>query len=154
MTYPWQVARVESGGETIYYEATGAENAPAVVLTHGAGGSHAAWYQQVPALAAAGYRAVTWDSRGFGNSTFVSGVLGPDAAVADMVAVLDDLALDRGAGNQRGADLGRIPAQHQDLEIQLGADIARQGFDLQDGVLGHFILFSASADDRVHGLNL
>ncbi len=44
-----------------------------IVLTHGAGGSHAAWYQQVPVLAAAGYRVVTWDSRGFGLSTFTSG---------------------------------------------------------------------------------
>ena len=40
-------------------------------------------------LADAGYRVVTWDSRGFGNSTFASGVLGTDAAVADLTAVLD-----------------------------------------------------------------
>ena len=57
----------------IYYEVTGADDAPAVVLTHGAGGSHAAWFQQVPALADAGYRVVTWDSRGFGLSTFATG---------------------------------------------------------------------------------
>src|ERR1700761_341800 len=67
------------------------------------------------------------------------------------LAVADDLALDRGAGNQRRADLGAVAAQHQDLEVQLGADVARQAFDLQDRVLGHFILFSAGADDRVHG---
>ena len=67
------------------------------MLTHGAGGSHAAWFQQVPALAAAGYRVVTWDSRGFGNSTFASGVHGADAAVADMVAVLDATGIECGA---------------------------------------------------------
>ena len=50
--------------------------------------------------------------------------------------------------------LGAVAAQHQDLKVQLGADVTRQAFDLQDGVLGHFILFSAGADDRVHGLNL
>jgi 3-oxoadipate enol-lactonase len=88
-THPWRTATVESGGETIYYEVTGADDAPAVVLTHGAGGSHAAWFQQVPPLADAGFRVVTWDCRGFGNSTFTSGTFGTDAAVADLGAVLD-----------------------------------------------------------------
>jgi len=95
MTHPWRTATVASGGETIYYEVTGPADGPAVVLTHGAGGSHAAWFQQVPALADAGYRVVTWDSRGFGKSTFATGVLGADAAVADLVAILDAVGLDR-----------------------------------------------------------
>ena len=59
------------------------------MLTHGAGGTHAAWFQQVPTLAANGFRVITWDCRGFGNSTFTSGVHGSAAAVADMAAVLD-----------------------------------------------------------------
>ena len=55
MTMPrWQTGTVDSFGEQIYYEVTGADDAPAIVLTHGAGGSHAAWYQQVPVLADAG----------------------------------------------------------------------------------------------------
>lgn len=56
----WRSGTVGSGGEDVYFEVTGDDGAPAVVLTHGAGGSHAAWYQQVPALAAAGYRVVTF----------------------------------------------------------------------------------------------
>jgi 3-oxoadipate enol-lactonase len=95
MTHAWQTATVASGGETIYYEVTGAADAPAIVLTHGAGGSHAAWFQQVPALADAGYCVVTWDSRGFGKSTFATGVLGSDAVVADIVAVLDAAGIER-----------------------------------------------------------
>jgi len=94
MTHHWRTATVESGGETVYYEVTGPEDAPAIVLTHGAGGSHASWFQQVPVLADAGYRVITWDSRGFGNSTFESGVLDPDAAVADLTAVLDAAGAD------------------------------------------------------------
>jgi 3-oxoadipate enol-lactonase len=89
VTHRWRTATVASGGETIYYEVTGADDAPVVVLTHGAGGSHAAWFQQVPSLADAGYRVVTWDSRGFGRSTFTTGAIGADAAVDDLVAVLD-----------------------------------------------------------------
>src|ERR1700694_3602236 len=95
MTHLWKTATVASGGETIYYEVTGADDAPAVVLTHGAGGSHAAWFQQVPPLADAGYRVVTWDSRGFGRSTFATGVLGMDAAVDDLVAIVEGIGGDR-----------------------------------------------------------
>ena len=32
---------------------------------------------------------ITWDCRGFGNSTFSTGVHGSAAAVADMAAILD-----------------------------------------------------------------
>lgn len=89
MTARWQTGTVAVGAEEIYYEVTGDADLPAVMLTHGAGGSHAAWFQQVPALAAKGFRVITWDCRGFGNSTFHSGAFGSAAAVADMTAVLD-----------------------------------------------------------------
>jgi pimeloyl-ACP methyl ester carboxylesterase len=96
MSFPWRTETVESGGETIYFEVSGdPEAAEVVVLTHGAGGSHAAWFQQVPALAAAGYRVITWDARGFGLSTFVTGTHGADAAVDDITAVLDAEGIDR-----------------------------------------------------------
>jgi 3-oxoadipate enol-lactonase len=91
----WRSGTVESGGETVYYEVAGADDAPTVLLTHGAGGSHAAWFQQVPVLVAAGYRTITWDTRGFGNSTFGTGTHGCDAARADIAAVLDAARADR-----------------------------------------------------------
>ena len=89
MTARWQTGTVACGGEEIYYEVSGDDDLPAIMLTHGAGGTHAAWFQQVPTLAANGFRVITWDCRGFGNSTFTSGVHGSAAAVADMAAVLD-----------------------------------------------------------------
>ena len=95
MGVPWRTGTVACGGESIYFEVTGGDDAPAVLLTHGAGGSHAAWFQQVPALCDAGYRVVTWDTRGFGNSTFDSGEHGCGAAVGDMTAVLDAAGVDR-----------------------------------------------------------
>ena len=59
---------VATADGSIYYELIGQpdDTRPVVVLTHGAGGSHGVWYQQVPLLADR-YRVVTWDSRGFGN---------------------------------------------------------------------------------------
>ncbi len=95
MTHQWRTGMVGSGGEDIYFEDIGNEDAPAVMLTHGAGGCHAVWFQQVPALADAGYRVITWDCRGFGCSTFRSGTHGPAAAVADMHAILDACEVER-----------------------------------------------------------
>jgi pimeloyl-ACP methyl ester carboxylesterase len=95
MKHAWSSGTVASGGEDIYFEVVGAADAPAVVLTHGAGGNHAIWYQQTPVLADAGYRVVAWDCRGWGNSSFRSGQHGCDAAIADMRAVLDELGIQR-----------------------------------------------------------
>jgi 3-oxoadipate enol-lactonase len=85
----WRTGTVESGGEDIYYEVVERDAPQAtVVLTHGAGGSHAVWYQQVVALAD-DYRVVTWDARGFGNSTYRTGAHGATASAEDLGAVLD-----------------------------------------------------------------
>ena len=99
-----RMAALREGEPAIVETAGGAVRAAQVVLTHGAGGSHAAWFQQVPVLADAGYRVVTWDSRGFGCSTFASGTLGTAAAVADLVAILDATGIERAAGNIQAAN--------------------------------------------------
>ena len=86
------VGTVETDGETIYYESIG--EGPALVLSHGLGGNHAIWFQQVPAFAKT-HRVITWDQRGFGRSSNRGGKAGPVAAVPDLKAVLDHLAIDR-----------------------------------------------------------
>jgi pimeloyl-ACP methyl ester carboxylesterase len=90
----WHTGTVDSGGEDIYYEVVERDPShPTVVLTHGAGGSHAVWYQQVVALCDR-YRVVTWDARGFGNSTYETAKHGVDASAADLAAVLDATGTD------------------------------------------------------------
>ena len=84
------VYSVASAGETIYAEATGAGRP--VVLCHGLGGHHAIWWRQVDPLAR-DHRVVTWDQRGFGNSTAVTGDVSIEAAAADLLAVLAELDL-------------------------------------------------------------
>ena len=85
----WTTGRVESAGEEIYYEVTTPDEfRHTIVLGHGAGGSHAVWYQQVPVLARA-HRVVTWDTRGFGLSTCRTNTLDGDIAAQDLVAVLE-----------------------------------------------------------------
>lgn len=81
---------VENDGEQIYFESVGTGDA--VVLSHGGGGNHVVWYQQVPALAQK-YRVITWDQRGFGRSTNVSQQAGPVSAVEDLEALLDHLGI-------------------------------------------------------------
>jgi pimeloyl-ACP methyl ester carboxylesterase len=84
---------VETSGERIYFEVTG--DGEPVVLCHGLGGNHASWWQQLGPLVDAGFAAVTWDQRGFGNSTRRSGLAGPEPAVGDLAALVDHLGLDR-----------------------------------------------------------
>jgi pimeloyl-ACP methyl ester carboxylesterase len=90
----WRTGTVASGGEDIYYEVVEVEDdgsRPTVVLTHGAGGTHAIWYQQVAAFASR-YRVVTWDARGFGNSTYRTARHGATESAGDLEAVLDATA--------------------------------------------------------------
>ena len=85
---------LETAGERIYWELAdpAAGDGRTVVLTHGAGGNHASWWQQVPALCAAGYAVLIWDQRGFGRSTSATRSPGPRSAVADLAALLDGTA--------------------------------------------------------------
>ena len=61
------MATLTSGPVEIHYEDTGGDGRP-VVLIHGWPLSGASWSEQVPALTDAGYRVVTYDRRGFGQS--------------------------------------------------------------------------------------
>jgi pimeloyl-ACP methyl ester carboxylesterase len=81
---------VPSGGETIYVEATGAGRP--IVLCHGLGGNHAIWWRQVHEFARH-HRVVTWDQRGFGNSSAATGDVTIEAAAEDLLAVLAALDL-------------------------------------------------------------
>lgn len=83
---------LERDGERLYYESVG--EGDALVLSHGAGGNHAVWFQQVPFFART-RRVVTWDHRGFGRSTAVSGPTHPAQAAEDLGALLDHLDVGR-----------------------------------------------------------
>ena len=83
---------VSHGGEQLYAEATG--HGPAVVLCHGLGGNHAIWWRQIDPFAG-DHTVITWDQRGFGNSTAATGEAGIEPAVDDLGAVLDAFGVDR-----------------------------------------------------------
>ena len=85
-----------------------------VLLLHGFPDSSQLWRHQVPALAEAGFRAVAPDLRGFGESDRPEGVeeYAITRSLADMVAVLDALELERShvVGHDFGAALAWVVA--------------------------------------------
>src|SRR6516225_875663 len=85
------VGTENSGAIELHYEDHG--TGTPVVLIHGYPLSGRAWDRQVPALLAAGHRVITYDRRGFGNSS--QPATGYDYATfaADLHALLEALDL-------------------------------------------------------------
>jgi pimeloyl-ACP methyl ester carboxylesterase len=86
---------VSVDGVDIAYDVAG-EGEPCLLL-HGWPDSASLWRNQVPALVDAGYRVVTPDLRGYGRSSKPTEVDAYSILViaGDLVAVLDDLGLER-----------------------------------------------------------
>ena len=82
---------------------------PAVVLCHGFPGLAHSWRNQLPVLAAHGFRAIAPDMRGYGGSGRPSepAAYGRRATVADMTGLLDALGIESAvfAGHDFGASL-------------------------------------------------
>jgi non-heme chloroperoxidase len=90
------MARVQVGEENgtpieIYYEDRG--SGPAVVLIHGWPLSGRSWEKQVPALVDDGYRVITYDRRGFGQSSQPWDGYDYDTFAADLNRLLEHLDL-------------------------------------------------------------
>src|SRR6516165_7520516 len=85
------VGRENSGDIEIYYEDHGAGQP--VVLIHGYPVSGRAWDKQVPALLEAGYRVITYDRRGFGQSSQPATGYDYDTFTADLHTLLEHLDL-------------------------------------------------------------
>jgi len=89
--------RVEHAGASLYYEAYGDRDDPAVVFAHGAGGNAASWWQQVPFFLERGFRVVVFDHRGFARSSCAEGDLAVTHFPADLLAILDAERIERTA---------------------------------------------------------
>jgi pimeloyl-ACP methyl ester carboxylesterase len=81
------------GGLVLDAVATGPADGPVVLLLHGFPQSSHEWRYQLPALAAAGYRAVAPDQRGYSAGARPDGVEAyhADHLVADVLAIVDRL---------------------------------------------------------------
>ena len=79
-------------GIELYYESHG--QGPAVVFSHGRGGTHLSWWQQV-AVFSREYQCITFDHRGWGQTADQPGGPGTSAFVDDLKGLLDYLEIDR-----------------------------------------------------------
>jgi non-heme chloroperoxidase len=85
------VGRENSADITLHYEDHGAGQP--VVLIHGYPLSGRAWDKQVPVLLDAGYRVITYDRRGFGQSSQPTVGYDYDTFTNDLAALLEHLDL-------------------------------------------------------------
>ena len=89
------MSTIRVGDVTIAYDLTGELDAEPVVLICGCGQPAVAWQVGVvPALAAAGYRVVTFDNRGVAPSSSPPAPYSVDDLVGDTLGLLDHLGLD------------------------------------------------------------
>ncbi len=113
---------IDSGDVTLSYTDSGGDGRP-VVLIHGWPLSGASWSEQVPALTDAGYRVLTYDRRGFGDSDKPEEGYDYDTLAGDTSALLDGL----------------------DLE-----DVTLVGFSMGGGEIARYV--GAHGDGRLHSV--
>ncbi len=85
--------QAELNGIQLAYDEAG--EGPAVLLIHGFPLGRQMWGPQVQALAAAGFRAVAPDLRGFGESEPGAGAGSTDLLADDLIALLDHLGIEK-----------------------------------------------------------
>lgn len=94
------------GGLELAVDIAGPESGSPVVLLHGGGQTRHAWGRAFRRLADAGYRVLSYDARGHGDSAWhPDGDYGTDALVGDLRAVIDTL---RAPPALVGASMGGI----------------------------------------------
>ncbi|MFF1359761.1 alpha/beta fold hydrolase [Streptomyces sp. NPDC058297] len=89
------MSRITSNGATIHFDDLGPADGTPVVLIHGHPFNRSMWRPQAAALTAAGYRLITPDLRGYGDSDTVAGTTSFPAFADDIAALLDHLELER-----------------------------------------------------------
>jgi pimeloyl-ACP methyl ester carboxylesterase len=112
MKATWNDGFAETNGIRLHYLEQGPASGYPVLLLHGFPELAYSWRYQLPALAAAGYRAVAPDLRGYGESDKPHAVRDYDIhhLEADLVGLLDALGIQRCA--LAGHDWGAIITWH------------------------------------------
>ena len=82
-------------GRNICHDLVGPDSGQVVAFSHSLAADLGMWAEQVPALTAAGYRALRIDLRGHGGSGAPPAPYTIDELADDVIAVLDGLGIDR-----------------------------------------------------------
>jgi 3-oxoadipate enol-lactonase len=117
-------------GVKLHYRADGPEDGPTLLLSNSLASTLAMWDPQVPALTAAGWRVVRYDSRGHGQSSIPDGPYSIKAMTDDAVGLMDalDVATFAFCGLSMGGMVGqRLGSAHGDrLQALVLCDTAAQ----------------------------
>ncbi|HSU94770.1 MAG TPA: 3-oxoadipate enol-lactonase [Gemmatimonadaceae bacterium] len=110
---------IEIDGARIWYAVEGRDSAPAVLLLHSLGTSHALWDEQMPSLRKS-FRVIRSDMRGHGNSSASSGEFTIEQLGRDALAVLDAAGAPSAAvcGISLGGVTGIWIAQHASRHVK------------------------------------
>lgn len=92
----------------IHYWLAGPEDGPLIMLTHGAAMDHRMFAAQLEVLAQR-YRVLVWDVRGHGQSRLAGATFSLQAAVEDLLALLDGLGYEQATlvGHSMGSYIGQ-----------------------------------------------
>jgi len=105
--------QAHANGSRIYYELSGPEDAPVVMLSNSLGTRLEMWDPQMAALEQR-YRVLRYDSRGHGRSDAPPGPYSIELLAGDACALLDELAIDRVhfCGLSKGGAVGQWLGSH------------------------------------------
>ncbi len=125
-----------TNGIATFYEDTG--EGPVVGLIHGHSADLRMWQYQIPALVAAGFRAVRYDVRGHGRSMVPPGGYTWEDYAADLRDLLDRLNVERPATERLSVDAVHL------VGLSMGGGIALQfALDFPSRVLSLSLVDSA-----------
>jgi pimeloyl-ACP methyl ester carboxylesterase len=106
--------RIEANGVELAYERRG--EGPPVVFVHGLGGSRRAWLETAGLLADEGFQGIAMDLRGAGESDKPPGPYSVEGWSQDLIALLDDLRIDRPV--LVGHSVGCMVVEHAALALE------------------------------------
>ena len=92
--YRSRMSFVEVNGQRLFVEDSGGDG-DVVIFSHGFLMDHEMFAPQVEALTSAGFRVVTWDERGFGETEFDGEPFTYWASAADCLGILEHLGIER-----------------------------------------------------------
>jgi pimeloyl-ACP methyl ester carboxylesterase len=144
------VPHAQVNGVRLFYQETGAPDAPPLVLIMGWGGDHTAWALQAPAFAAE-HRVIALDNRGAGQSDVPEAPYTIPGMAVDVVGLMDALEIHR--AHICGASMGGMIAQelalrHPDRVRTLGLHCTTAGVDAYGGFLIDTLLAVKARADR------